>query len=48
MTKELKQQKLKENFKSTSNHYQEFLKHLGIDPEDFEDEFDIEIDDYAN
>jgi hypothetical protein len=48
MTKELKQQKLKENVNLTSNHYQEFLKHLGIDSEDFEDEFDIEIDDYAN
>jgi hypothetical protein len=48
MTKELEQPQIKENFKSTSNHYQEFLKHLGIDPEDFEDEFDIEIDDYAN
>lgn len=48
MTEELKQQNINENFKSTSDCYQEFLKNLGIDPEDFKDEFDIEIDDYAN
>jgi hypothetical protein len=48
MTEELEQSQIKENFKSTNTYYQEFLKHLGIDPEDFEDEFDIEIDDNAN
>lgn len=48
MTEELKQQNINENFKSTSDYYQEFLKNLEIDPEDFKDEFDIEIDDYAN
>jgi len=48
MTEELEQPQIKENFKSTNTYYQEFLKHLGIDPEDFKDEFDIEIDDNAN
>lgn len=33
---------LKENY-----HYREFLSRLGIDPEDFIDEFDIEMDDYS-
>jgi hypothetical protein len=30
-----------------NKHYREFLAQLGIDPEDFEDDFEIEIDDYA-
>ena len=45
MNKELKkslEEDLKDNY-----HYREFLSRLGIDPEDFEDEFDIEMDDYS-
>lgn len=30
-----------------SHHYMEFLSYLGIDPTDYEDEFDIEMDDYS-
>lgn len=45
MNKELEKSfkdELKENY-----HYREFLTRLGIDPEDFEYEFDIEMDDYS-
>lgn len=47
MTEELK---IKEELKDPQNikHYKEFLSHLGIDPEDFDYEFDMEMDDYAN
>lgn len=45
----------KEPIKSTFNkdirenkNYRDFLSHLGIDPSDFEDEYEIEIDDYSN
>lgn len=30
-----------------SKYYKEFLEYLGIDPEDFQDEFDVEFDDCA-
>lgn len=30
-----------------NKHYREFLNYLGISPEDFVEEFDIEMDDYA-
>lgn len=43
MNKELKKS-LKEDLKD-NYHYREFLSRLGIDPEDFENEFDIEMDD---
>ncbi len=45
MNKELEkssENKLKENY-----HYNEFLIRLGIDPKDFEDEYEIEMDDYS-
>jgi hypothetical protein len=29
-------------------HIKNFLLHIGIDPQDFNDEFDIEMDDYSN
>lgn len=32
---------------NTTKYYKEFLSYLGIDPEDFEYEYDIEIDDYS-
>lgn len=45
MNKELEltyKEELKENY-----GYKDFLSRLGIDPSDFEDEFDIEMDDYS-
>lgn len=45
MNKELEltyKEELKEN-----HGYKDFLSRLGIDPTDFEDEFDIEMDDYS-
>lgn len=47
MTKEMKTTQEIQTPK-ISNDYKEFLAHLGIDPEDFDYEFDIEMDDYAN
>lgn len=49
MNKEIKDQFksfFKDDIKKNKN-YREFLSYLGIDPEDFEEEFDIEIDDYS-
>lgn len=41
------EQEIKEDIKSKD--YKEFLKHLGIDSEDFEDIFeDIDFDDYSS
>ena len=45
MTKELKFP-LKE-FIEKPQYYNDFLEYLGIDPEDFQDEFDVEMDDYS-
>lgn len=37
-----------QEFIEKPQHYSEFLDYLGIDPKDFEDEFEIEMDDYSN
>ena len=45
MNKELQKSfndEIEENY-----HYKEFLSKLGINPEDFEDEYEIEMDDYS-
>jgi hypothetical protein len=47
MIKNLEHHKVDENYQNTYS-YQEFLLHIGIDPQDFNDEFDIEMDDYSN
>jgi hypothetical protein len=47
MTEELQKENLDETFYSTKYH-KDFLSYLGIDLKDFEDEFNIEMDDYAN
>ena len=36
----------REEFKGNYD-YKDFLSRLGIDPKDFEDEFEIEMDDYS-
>lgn len=45
MTKEL-ENPIKE-FIEKPQYYNDFLDYLGIDPKDFEDEFDVEFDDYS-
>lgn len=45
MTKKL-ESPIKE-FIEKPQYYNEFLEYLGIDPKDFQDEFDVEMDDEA-
>ena len=34
-------------YKHNPENYTEFLKYLGIDPKDFDEEYDIDMDDYS-
>jgi len=37
-----------QNLIEKPHYYSDFLNYLGIDPKDFEDDYEIEIDDTSN